>query len=88
VTPEKALSGQADGETKYRSLVEQILWEFDNSSKLAERVGGGSPQLQGEIRGYQSILDFLRGFEGTDLDGLRAKFGRVDGPARSAPVEE
>lgn len=76
------MTADLDDSIKYVSLVQHVLWEFDNSSNLAERVGGGSPQLQGEIRGYQSILHFLTGFEGTDLDGLRERFAEA---ARSTP---
>ncbi|MFJ8966071.1 hypothetical protein ACIRG5_42445 [Lentzea sp. NPDC102401] len=64
---------QRDG--RYVDLVRWILWEFDTSTAIAERNNGGSRETQGRVDAYDGLLRYLQGYEGTDRDGLRARFG-------------
>lgn len=59
----------------YVDLVRNILRNLDTDTELAARHNGGSQFTRGRIEAYEGLVAWLRGYEGTDLDGLRERFG-------------
>lgn len=59
----------------YVDLANHILSSLDSATAIAEKHNGGSHLLQGRIEAYEGLLHWLSGYEDTDFDGLRARFG-------------
>lgn len=59
---------------RYADLIRHILNSLDDSTEIAAKFNGGSPELRSRIDTLEGLLGYVRGREGTDLDGLRARF--------------